>query len=192
MVGIGLVWTTIGAPVVEAGRVAELLATSLEIGGIAEVCGVTPLEGTGAGVASALDLAVVWTCSTGHIVVYRDTSSVVTWPVGQLVTSGGHEVTVNILVEYTVEVVKGGGVLGAIDELEAIIVGSTEELPERGVVVLTKSPLEVGATVEVPTDGSKALGELLESGSGEVPLETGDDELDGNGDEVGGTVSLWV
>lgn len=36
---------------------------------------------------------------TGHTVVVRDTSSVVTCPVGQLVTSGGHDVTVNMLVE---------------------------------------------------------------------------------------------
>lgn len=36
---------------------------------------------------------------TGHTVVVTDTSSVVTFPVGQLVTVGGHEVTVYILVE---------------------------------------------------------------------------------------------
>ncbi len=36
---------------------------------------------------------------TGHTVVVRDTSSVVTCPVGQLVTVGGHEVTVKMLVE---------------------------------------------------------------------------------------------
>ena len=36
---------------------------------------------------------------TGHTVVVRDINSVVTWPLGQLVTVGGHEVTVYMLVE---------------------------------------------------------------------------------------------
>lgn len=41
---------------------------------------------------------------TGHTVVVTDTSSVVTCPVGQFVTDGGHDVTVYIFVEYTVEI----------------------------------------------------------------------------------------
>lgn len=35
--------------------------------------------------------------------VYRETTSVVTFPVGQFVTVGAHDVTVMILVEYTVD-----------------------------------------------------------------------------------------
>lgn len=40
---------------------------------------------------------------TGQIVVYRETTSVVTLPTGQFVTVGAHDVTVMILVEYTVD-----------------------------------------------------------------------------------------
>lgn len=44
---------------------------------------------------------VVLVSSTGQIVVYSDTSSVVTWPseAGQLVTVGAHDVIVYTLVE---------------------------------------------------------------------------------------------
>ena len=37
------------------------------------------------------------------MVVYKETTSVVTCPVGQFVTVGAHDVIVTILVEYTVD-----------------------------------------------------------------------------------------
>lgn len=40
---------------------------------------------------------------TGQIVVYKETTSVVTFPVGQSVTVGAHDVTVTIFVENTVD-----------------------------------------------------------------------------------------
>lgn len=99
--------------------------------------------------------------------------------------------TVKTLVEYTVDVVMGGGVTGAIDEFETPVVGITEEFPEMGTVVFTNGPLELGATEDVPTDGGRVLGALLEVGTVELPLEIGEDGLEGTGDVEDG-VSIWV
>ena len=77
--------------------IVEALGGLVSVAGVVELASTLELDGVGgADVSGTFSPAVgpVAMLVTGHIIVYSDTSSVVTWPLGQSVTSGAHEVTV--------------------------------------------------------------------------------------------------
>jgi hypothetical protein len=98
----GAVWVTMGVTTITLGAVLGLLQVFLPwlqvyVLGSVKVAVISGAAGLGGAVGCG-------PFSTGHQVVYATTTSVVTWPTGQLVTEGGHEVTVYTLVVVKVDV----------------------------------------------------------------------------------------
>lgn len=107
----GAVWVTMGVTTMTLGAVWGLLQVFLPclqvyVLGSVNVAVISGAAGLGGAVGCG-------PFSTGHQVVYATTTSVVTWPTGQLVTEGGHEVTVYTLCVVKVEVYVEGTVVAA-------------------------------------------------------------------------------